>query len=101
MSTDLDILKDDSSSSFVLVFHELLCVFTFFVRVFLEILAETRQGDIITVKVERLENKNNILNTLMDYPVVGPTFYRWIDYNEELRALELLISNIIIYIYMY
>jgi hypothetical protein len=57
LSTHLDVLQEDSPSSLVLNFHQLLSVLTFFVGLVLEKLSKVVQGLVITIEVIRLRQK--------------------------------------------
>ena len=50
-----DVLKNNATTSFVLVLHELFSMFPLFIRSFLEILGKPSQGYIITIKMVRLK----------------------------------------------
>lgn len=51
----VQILQHDSSSALVLILHELLSVFAFFVRRLLEVLEEALQRYVIAVEIVRLK----------------------------------------------
>jgi hypothetical protein len=59
--TYADVLEHDSSPSLVLVLHQLLGMFTFFIRSVFEVLAKSRESHIVTVEVEGLQEVNDKL----------------------------------------
>lgn len=53
----LDVLQDDTTAPLVLIFHQFLSMFTFLLGGLLEELAESLQGNIVTVEVIGLKYK--------------------------------------------